>query len=237
MLPGTHMPIRSVSMGVWLKFGRRAVRPHGMPLFLRRNNQEFGDSKMSVKATTQVTTSAALHSAASRAVSDLSDALDHAVSAGDSYLVTLFGDVDIAAVKLARRCAAHMVKASKLQGQSQQNILNVIRAIEESGTGEKDMAGALARASRAQLTAVADSAREARKAKSDRDKALTAQLKDPTLTSEERHNALDVIDGISEETARVSLSAACKAFDIALSKAWSAGVDKGYMIASIDSLR
>jgi hypothetical protein len=130
------------------------------------------------------------HAAATRAAEQLTEVLAASTSAGLSVLVKRYGaDIDMAAVRLARRAALQLAGAPKGRGQGQQNIANTIAALEGVDALTDSVFVAAARNA-------LNAHKQAEQARRDKKKGYAATVNDKNATPAQRLAALEVLTGM-----------------------------------------
>lgn len=173
-------------------------------------------------------TPAAVISAATAASERLSHTLDAAKGAGNAVIVSAYGaDIDMAAVRLAKRAADELAGSAKSRGGARADVLAVVAyAVKAKAYGELVfVAGA-----RVRLDANAAAA----KARLDTKRALAAKVNDNTATLDERAAALGVLVGMDDADAAAKHLAAGKSLSDAIDRAKAAGVTRDSMLAMIE---
>ena len=124
------------------------------------------------------------HAAARRAAEQLADALDSVKHAGDNVIVARYGaDIDLSAVRLAKRAADELAGNTKSRGGARADVLAVLDAL----TSVDALTDAtFVAAARARLDANAADKR----ARRDRKQALAAQVNDKSASVAARRIAI-----------------------------------------------
>lgn len=187
-------------------------------------------SKAIVTRITPSGTPAATVSAAVGASERLSDVLNRAKVAGTAVIVGQYGaDIDLAAVRLAKRAADELSGSAKSRGGARANVLAVVDYATAAPIVSDTV---LVAGARARLDANAAYAKARREDKA----ALAAKVNDHTASFDERVAAMSVLVGMDDADADAKHAHALATLNAALASAVKNGVTLSELSDALDAL-
>lgn len=138
----------------------------------------------------------AIHAGATLAAERLADCLAGVTAAGNASIVALYGaDIDLAAIRLAKRAADDLAGGTKARGEARQDVIAVIDILTRDNAPVTDRI--LVAAARVRL----DANKAAKKARRDMKQGQADILNDKTKSMEQRSNALGTLAAMDDADA------------------------------------
>lgn len=172
---------------------------------------------------------AARHTAARAAVNTLASVIDASGKAGLGVIVKRYGEVDLAAVRLALRTAKQLAGEAKLRGNMQDTVNRVLRQLTDVDTLTDAVIVAAARNA-------LDQNKQAAQVRRDQKKGLAEKVNDAHATPAERSAALAVLAGMDEQDENAKRQGAEKRLTASLAAAAAAGLGRAAVLAMVDAV-